>query len=248
MNHTLFISDLHLEPERPDITQAFLHFLRHDAILADKVYVLGDLFEAWIGYDHQQIFNQTIAEAIRDLVDRGVSVFLMRGNRDFLLDDRFAQVAKCQWLSDPSVIQLYGKPVILTHGDALCTQDRKHQMFRKLTQNPRYHPFFLKLPLSWRDKIGRFLRRSSRQHTQTLSDQAMDVTESAVLALMRKHEVPLMIHGHTHRPAVHSLDMGELTGQTAQRIVLGDWESGKSVLIYYENGHYELRKASGVEA
>lgn len=232
MHHTLFISDLHLQPERPDITQFFLNFLNTRATSADALYILGDLFEAWVGSDNNPDFNQSIVQAIRQLTSNGIPVYFMRGNRDFLIGNQFVKETGCQLLPDPSVVELYGTRVLLTHGDALCTQDSKHQKFRKLTQH-RYNFLFLKLPLFLRRKIAQLLRRSSRKHTSQLHYAVMDVTNSAVETIMRTRQVCILIHGHTHRPNIHPLT---IDGEPAKRIVLGDWEKKANVLVFQENG------------
>ncbi len=239
MNHTLFISDLHLQPERPDITENFRSFLKTQAIQADALYILGDLFEAWVGSDDCAEFNQSICQAILNLTQAGIPVYFMRGNRDFLIAHDFIKATGCRILPDPTKIDLYGISVLLTHGDMLCTQDPKHQRFRKFSQNPKYNFLFLKLPLFLRRWIARSLRQASRKHTSQLRDDAMDVDNSAVEELMRSHQVLQLIHGHTHRPAIHSLTIDH---HAAQRIVLGDWEKQANALIYSANGEFQLLK------
>jgi UDP-2,3-diacylglucosamine hydrolase len=157
MRHTLFISDLHLEPKRPDITRCFFNFLQNQAPQADALYILGDFFEVWIGDDEDTIFHRSIIAALKQLTDSGLSVYFMRGNRDFLIGQAFIRATGCHLLSDPTRIQLYGKDVLLAHGDALCTADHKHQNFRKYAQNPAYNRFFLWLPLFIRRAISRLL-------------------------------------------------------------------------------------------
>lgn len=234
MHHTLFISDLHLQPERPDITQFFLNFLKTQAPAADALYILGDLFEAWVGHDDNPDFNQSITSAILELTKSGTPVYFMRGNRDFLIGRQFTYETGCQLLTDPSVIDLYGTRLLLTHGDALCTQDTKHQKFRKFTQN-RYNFLFLKFPLFLRRVVARLLRNSSRKHTRQLNYDVMDVTDTAVENMMRNHYAYILIHGHTHRPNIHSL---MINGQPAYRIVLGDWEKKANALVFQESGEY----------
>lgn len=237
MNHTLFISDLHLQPERPDITENFFTFLKTQAIQADALYILGDLFEAWVGSDDCAEFNQSICQAILNLTQAGIPVYFMRGNRDFLIARDFIKATGCQILPDPSKMALYGVTILLTHGDMLCTQDPKHQRFRKFSQNPKYNFLFLKLPLFLRRWIARSLRQASRKHTSQLSYSAMDVSASAVEELLVSHHVRQLIHGHTHRPAIHALSIDH---QPAQRIVLGDWEKQANALIYWANGEFQL--------
>lgn len=231
MHHTLFISDLHLEPQRPDISAAFEHFLKTQAVHADALYILGDLFEAWIGDDVQSEFTLRIQQAIAALK---IPVFLMRGNRDFLLGQDFAKAANCKLLEDPSRITLYGQTVILSHGDMLCTLDQKHQKFRKYAHNPRYNRFFLALPRWFRQWLARKIRQASRNHTRSTAYNIMDVTSDAVNRLMEQQQGKLLIHGHTHRPAIHPLSSDQY------RIVLGDWHQRGSVLKFSENGNYKL--------
>ncbi len=226
MNHTLFISDLHLQAERPDITARFRSFLE-TAHQADAVYILGDLFEAWIGDDDRSDFNLSILTQLRQLTDKNTPVFFMRGNRDFLIGKAFADVTGCKLLADPSVIDLYGTPVLLTHGDMLCTQDRWHQQFRRLAQNQRYNQFFLMLPLFVRKALAGLIRSASKKHTRVAKYTTMDVVQVSLEQLMRSYGVLKVIHGHTHRPATHSFN---LDSQPATRIVLGDWDQKSSVL------------------
>jgi len=237
VNHTLFISDLHLEPDRSDITAWFFNLLKFDAPKADALYILGDLFEVWVGDDYLPDFNQSIATAIRALSDQGIPIYYMAGNRDFLLANNFAKAAGWQVLPDPTTITLYGKTILLSHGDMLCTDDHKHQTFRKYAQNPKYNRFFLKLPLFMRKWIARRLRNASKKHTSNISYTVMDVTPIAVEQLMRQHMVTQLIHGHTHRPNIHEFT---LNNAPAQRIVLGDWHNHSSALIYYADGRYKL--------
>ena len=231
MRHTLFISDIHLEPQRPDITAGFEYFLKTQAVNADALYILGDLFEAWIGDDAQSAFTRQIQGALAELK---IPVYLMRGNRDFLLGQAFARETNCELLTDPYKIKLYGQDIILSHGDMLCTLDKKHQRFRKYAHNPQYNRFFLMLPLQFRLWLARKIRHASRNHTRNTAYTIMDVTAEAVDQLMQQHQVKLLIHGHTHRPAIHALNSDHY------RIVLGDWDKQVSALKFYENGSYEL--------
>ena len=237
MKHTLFISDLHLEPERPEITQCFLDFLQHQVRKADALYILGDFFEVWIGDDENTPFQRAIIAALKHLTDRGFPIYFMQGNRDFLIGDDFMRATGCQFLPDPTVITLYGKKVLLTHGDALCTADLSHQRFRRYTQNPRARRFFLALPLFIRRAIARGIRKTSQRHTANVSYTIMDVTQSAVEHAMEAHDVLQLIHGHTHKPAIHPFI---LENKPRQRIVLGDWHTQGSVLCYQEDGEAAL--------
>ncbi|MCY1399816.1 UDP-2,3-diacylglucosamine hydrolase [compost metagenome] len=217
----LFISDLHLEAERPDIVRAFLHFLRTRARQAEALYILGDFFEAWIGDDGMDDFQRSIARALHELADSGTRIFLMHGNRDFLIGRAFCREAGCTLLPDPSVIHLDGEPVLLMHGDSLCTRDEAYMRLRRWLRNPLSLFILRNLPLSTRHKLARKLRKESRAQTRMKASEIVDVTPEEVPRLMRQHGVRTLIHGHTHRPAVHDL---QLDGQPAQRIVLGDWD------------------------
>ncbi|MDF3054822.1 MAG: lpxH [Gammaproteobacteria bacterium] len=232
MRHTLFISDIHLENKREDITQCFLGFLKTQAPKADALYILGDLFEAWIGDDNNTPFHQTIMQAIQAL-SMTMPVYVMRGNRDFLIGQEFAKQTGCTLLADPSLIILYGKQLLLSHGDMLCTDDVKHQKFRTLSQNSTYNRYFLCLPLAIRKWIARIIRGKSQQHIQRSDYAIMDVNQDAVVDLMEGKGVDLLIHGHTHRPYIHEV---KLVGCIGRRIVLGDWHEGWNFLMYGEDG------------
>lgn len=235
-HHTFFISDLHLEPAQPAITQLFLRFLAEQAPSGDAVYILGDLFEAWIGDDDLTDYHQNVITALKTLAQR-TPVYVMRGNRDFLLGEDFAKLTGCRLLPDPSVIELYGKEVLLMHGDSLCLEDKRHQAFRRYSQNPRYNRYFLMLPLKTRRFIAQKLRGLSQRNTQNLAPYIMDVCAAAVTEQMHQHQTQLLIHGHTHRPAIHPL---EIDGKSAYRAVLGAWHEYGSALVYRGDGSYEL--------
>lgn len=237
MHHTLFISDLHLEPKRLDITNTFLTFLKQKAQQADALYILGDFFEVWIGDDEKSVFHQTIIDALKQLTENGLPVYFMRGNRDFLIGEAFIQATGCRFLPDPTLIDLYGKKILLTHGDALCTSDYKHQQFRKYAQNPTYNRFFLCLPLFIRRAIARWIRGASQKHTAGMPYQVMDVTQTAVEEQMREKNVTLLVHGHTHRPAIHEFLLDK---KPARRVVLNDWHNRGGALVYKESGEISL--------
>ncbi len=230
----LFVSDLHLEAERPDITRAFLHFLEQRASQAEALYILGDFFEVWIGDDGMDEFQRSIAAALRRLSASGTRIYLMHGNRDFLIGRRFCREAGCQLLREGSVVELYGKPVLLLHGDSLCTRDASYQRLRKRLRNPLSLWLLRNLPLSTRRKLARKLRDASRMRTREKAAEIVDVTPEAVPQVMAVHGVHTLIHGHTHRPAVHQLQIG---GQHAQRIVLGDWDHQGWVLVVDPQGY-----------
>ncbi|MFN3771502.1 MAG: UDP-2,3-diacylglucosamine diphosphatase [Ectopseudomonas guguanensis] len=217
----LLISDLHLEEKRPDITRAFLHFLATRARQAETLYILGDFFEVWIGDDGMTLFQHEIAGALRTLSDAGTRIYLMHGNRDFLIGRRFCREAGCTLLSDPHKVQMGGEPVLLMHGDSLCTLDVSYMKLRRWLRNPLSLLILRNLPLATRQKLARKLRNESRAQTRMKASEIVDVTPEEVVRVMGEYGVRTLIHGHTHRPAVHEL---EVNGQPARRIVLGDWD------------------------
>lgn len=224
---TLFISDLHLDDCRPQIIEQFSEFLSTDARQADALYILGDLFESWIGDDDDAPLALQIADALRSLHDTGVPIYFMHGNRDFLLGTDYASRAGLTLLPDPTVIDLAGKRTLLMHGDTLCTDDIEYQKFRSLVRDRSWQQNFLAKSLDGRRAFAALARGESRQHTSTAKPEIMDVNQSAVVATMHEHGVSRLIHGHTHRPATHGL---QLDGKAAERIVLGDWYEQSSVL------------------
>nr|WP_215730820.1 UDP-2,3-diacylglucosamine diphosphatase [Pseudomonas lalucatii] len=215
------ISDLHLEEERPDISRAFLHFLQTRASQAEALYILGDFFEVWIGDDAISPFQRSVAQALRQLSDAGTRIFLMHGNRDFLLGRAFCREAGCTLLNDPSRVELAGEQVLLMHGDSLCTQDEAYMRLRRWLRNPLSLFILRHLPLATRHKLARKLRKESRSQTAMKASAIVDVTPSEVPRVMAAQGVRTLIHGHTHRPAEHAL---QVAGQPARRIVLGDWD------------------------
>ena len=217
---TLFISDLHLEESRPDITRAFLAFLEQKAAGAKRLYILGDFFEAWIGDDERTPLQEKVAAALRNVSGGGTEIFLMHGNRDFLIGANFCDRAGAALLEDPSVIDLYGTPTLLMHGDSLCTTDEEYQKFRVNMRNPQWQKMVLQRPLKDGQQMARQLREISMAKNQDKEEFIMDVTPGEVVREMEAHGVQRMIHGHTHRPAEHALTAN---GQPAKRIVLGDW-------------------------
>ncbi|OWJ94824.1 UDP-2,3-diacylglucosamine diphosphatase [Pseudomonas sp. A46] len=217
----LLISDLHLEEERPDITRAFLRFLQTHASQAEALYILGDFFEAWIGDDAMTPFHHGIAHALRQLSDSGTRIYLMHGNRDFLIGKGFCREAGCTLLPDPSRVELNGESVLLMHGDSLCTRDEAYMRLRRWLRNPISLFILRHLPLATRHKLARKLRKESRMQTRQKAAAITDVTPEEIPRILREQGVCTLIHGHTHRPAEHQLD---LDGKAARRIVLGDWD------------------------
>lgn len=229
---TLFISDLHLSEERPEIIALFRRFLREQAAQADALYILGDLFEAWLGDDAVSPGMQPVIDELSRLTRNGVPVFVMVGNRDFLLGEQFEKMTGCTLLPDPCVINLYGTDTALMHGDTLCTDDVDYQQFRQQVRNPAWQSAFLEKSIAERIAIAREARAESKLRTQEKSADIMDVNAEAVNSIFRMHGVSRLIHGHTHRPAIHQLNVDDTP---ATRIVLGDWYDQSSVLRVSEN-------------
>ena len=226
---TLFISDLHLEDAQPAITRLLLDFLAAEATDADALYILGDLFEYWIGDDVLTPTAKAVAEALVG-VSRATPVYFMHGNRDFLLGPTYAERAGMTLLEDPTVVDLYGTPTLLMHGDTMCTDDHAYQAFRAQVRQPAFIEMFLGKTVQERIAMAREARDASKAHTGHAAMEIMDVNEEAVRAAFDAHGVDRMIHGHTHRPAVHDRDDGR------QRIVLGAWHEHGSVLRVKPDG------------
>ncbi len=224
---TLFISDLHLSDQRPAITEAFIGFLESEARGAEALYILGDLFEAWLGDDMVLPEYARAIEAMHRLADAGVPLFVMHGNRDFLLGADFAAMSGAQLLPESTVIDLHGTSTLLLHGDTLCTDDVEYQKFRAMVRNPAWQAEVLARSPEERLTLARQFREMSMTEMQGKSEAIMDVNAKAVAAAFREAGVRQMIHGHTHRPAIHDL---EIDGEPARRIVLGDWYDQGSVL------------------
>lgn len=231
---TLFISDLHLDPDRPRITDLFEHYLASDEVRqAEALYILGDLVEAWIGDDDDAELPRRIAAATRAVHDAGVPVYFMAGNRDFLLGEAFAERAGMTLLADGTVHNIQGQPTLLMHGDVLCTDDVAYQAVRQQVRSSPWQAHVLSMPLEARRALAVKAREDSRAHTGSTMESIMDVNAEAVVDTMREAGVTRLIHGHTHRPAVHELTVD---GNAAQRIVLGDWYEHGSVLKLTSDG------------
>jgi UDP-2,3-diacylglucosamine hydrolase len=224
---TLFIADLHLQTEEPAITAGFLYFLRGEARHADALYILGDLFEAWIGDDAPEPLHREIAKEIKALVDSGVPCYFIHGNRDFLLGKRFARESGMILLPEEQRLELYGRPVLILHGDTLCTDDAGYQAFRAKVHQPWLQKLFLALPLFVRRRVAAKMRDGSKSANSHKSMNIMDVNPQAVVNMMEKHHVQWLIHGHTHRPAVHELIAND---KPAFRVVLGAWHTEGSMV------------------
>ncbi len=234
---TLFISDLHIDAHRPGIAAQFLEFLTAEAARAEALYILGDLFESWVGDDAPDIAQSAALAGLKSLTAGGVPCFVMRGNRDFLLGDGFCAMSGARLLPDPLVLTLYGRRVLVMHGDALCTDDGSYQRLRATVRDAAWQAQFLALSIGQRRALADAARAGSRAHMANLADEIADVNAAGVAAVLRDGGVDLLLHGHTHRPGVHSF---AVEGRPCKRIVLGDWYSQGSVL-YWDAGGYELR-------
>ena len=230
---TLFISDLHLQAERPEIGEQFLTFLGGDARQADALYILGDLFEVWLGDDDPNPYYTRMKSALREVVDAGVSTFFMHGNRDFLVGETFARETGVSILSDPVLVNLHGASVLLSHGDVFCTDDIQYQQLRAMTRDPQWQADFREKSIEDRTAIAVEVRQQSLEYGKNLDEEIADVNNDAIVEVLRKYDAEILLHGHTHRPAVHKLDLGE---RIATRIVLGDWFEQGSVVRWDVDG------------
>jgi UDP-2,3-diacylglucosamine hydrolase len=230
---TLFISDLHLEAGRPEIGEQFLDFLNDEAADADALYILGDFFEYWVGDDDPDEYYASIKRSLRAFTDAGVPVYFMHGNRDFMIGEQFAAETGVTILEDPCPLELYGKSVLLSHGDALCTDDVEYQQMRSMTRNPEWQAMMRAKPLDERIAIAKQARAQSQERNKTLAESIMDVNPEAVKKAISDNGVEILLHGHTHRPGIHNI---EVDGRIAKRVVLGDWYDQGSVLRWDEDG------------
>jgi len=229
MAHSLFISDLHLSQDHPLSTELFLHFVAHVSPAAEALYILGDLFEYWAGDDDlNDAYHLRITTALRGLDERGTRIYIMHGNRDFLMDEELGSACNATLLEDPTLLDLYGTPTLLTHGDALCTDDTEYQNFRKQVRNDDWQNRFLSQPLAQRKSQIEQMRSQSETQKSGKQMDLMDVNAKAVEELLRRHGYPRVIHGHTHRPAKH---LHQVDGHSCERWVLGDWDSGKAATL-----------------
>lgn len=235
--NTLFLSDLHLNPDHPNVANIFFALLKREAKQADAIYILGDLFETWIGDDDDSEFNQNITQALKTVTQHGIPIYIMHGNRDLLIGKRFLEASGCRLLKDPTCIDLYGVPTLLMHGDTLCTDDVAYLKFRKKIHHPFVRKIFLMLPLSLRKKIADELRQQSQKHTQQKTFNIMDANVVEIRRVMQQHHVELLIHGHTHRP---SIEYFSLENKLVSRIVLSDWHDNGNILICSANGERRL--------
>jgi UDP-2,3-diacylglucosamine hydrolase len=234
---TLLVSDLHLDPSRPAVTALFLDFLERRARRAEVLYILGDLFEGWIGDDDDAEPGGTVAAALRTLTDQGVPAYFLHGNRDFLLGERFAAASGLRLLPESAVIELAGEPVLLMHGDTLCIDDVEYQAFRAQVRDPAWQAGMLVLPLARRRALAGQLRETSRRAAQQKAAEITDVNLAEVDRVMRARGVRRLIHGHTHRPAIHDWT---LDGQSVRRAVLSDWRDGRGGVLCCEAAGWRL--------
>lgn len=224
MKPWLFISDLHLSPERPDMIALFCRFCTEVASQAERLYILGDLLEYWVGDDDPGPGLETAFDALHALQQQGVAIYFMAGNRDFLVGDRLADRCGMQRLADPTVVDFRGTALLLMHGDSLCVDDEDYQQFRRMVRDPAWQQAFLDKPLQERQAVARQVREHSQQATALKDAFIMDVNADSVARVMNQYQVQYLIHGHTHRPAIH-----RAAGDESVRIVLADW---------YEQGSY----------
>lgn len=237
----LFISDLHLAPERPDIIELFIQFMNKQAAQAESLYILGDLVEYWLGDDDDAAGLNDAFNAMQQQSKNGLKIYLMHGNRDFLMGEKFAQRTGCTLINEPYIATFDKTPVLLLHGDILCTDDLRYQELRKMLRDPAWIADFLSKPLAERKQLAIALRKQSKEETQIKSSDIMDVNSTAVEQAFLDNEVQLLIHGHTHRPAIHN---SEINNKPVKRIVLGDWYSQGSVLEFNNTDDYQLNNFS----
>jgi len=233
---TYFISDLHLQACVAKNCQIFLRFLKQEARDADALYILGDLFEAWIGDDDNTDFAKTIKTALKELTASGVTVYFMRGNRDFIIGERFANETGIHLLHDPSIVDIYGQRILLMHGDLLCSDDEKYQAFRRKAYEPKFQARMRRLPLWLRRLVAAWARYKSKKHTKQTDLTIQDVNQDTVLQYLDVYQTTMLIHGHTHRPALHTFTHN---GQTMQRIVLDTWHQHGHALKIDAQGKLE---------
>lgn len=229
---SLFISDLHLDPDYPATTQQFLTFLAALPADTDALYILGDLFEIWIGDDYIDPAYEPVIRGLQQATRERLPIHLLHGNRDFLLGDRFMQMTGCQLREDPQPLDLYGRPALLMHGDLLCSDDREYQAFRRMVRDPEWQTAILARPVEERLAMARDARSLSSELTRDKAEAIMDINQSTVETFLKQHQVGLLIHGHTHRPGIHEMTVD---GRNVQRAVLGDWHQQGSCLRVTEN-------------
>lgn len=241
MQNVLFASDLHLSPARPDRIDRFCALLARCRAAAGAVYLLGDLVEFWLGDDDEDPVHLRLVAALRDLTAAGVKVAVTTGNRDFLMGAHFCAMTGATLLADYEVVDVHGTPTLLTHGDLLCLKDVQYQQFRKYVRDPARRQQFLSLPLAERRRIATETRSGTQKSMLDKDDFIMDVDEAEVARVMAQYQVRRLVHGHTHRPAVHPL---EVAGAPCERVVLGDWYAGDEVYWATPTGQRLLSAAA----
>ena len=233
---TYFISDLHLERIESPITNIFTAFL-DDLNQNDSLYILGDLFESWIGDDNVSELSQYISDRLLMLSERDISVAIMHGNRDFLIGEDFCKASSIELINDPLIIEINTKKVMLTHGDELCTDDKEYQAFRSVVRNPLWQKDFLNFPISKREKIAGEAKDASKDSKENKAMEIMDVNTDAVFKAFNDREIEIMIHGHTHRPNIHKVSN---EGKNLTRYVLGDWSKNSAIILKWNEAQVEL--------
>lgn len=233
---TYFISDLHLERIESPITNIFTAFL-DDLNQNDSLYILGDLFESWIGDDNVSELSQYISDRLLMLSERDISVAIMHGNRDFLIGEDFCKASSIELINDPRIIEIDTKKVMLTHGDELCTDDSEYQAFRSVVRNPLWQKDFLNFPISKREKIAGEAKDASKDSKENKAMEIMDVNTDAVLKAFNDQNIEIMIHGHTHRPNIHKVSN---EGKNLTRYVLGDWSKNSAIILKWNEAEVEL--------
>jgi len=236
-SETLFISDLHLTLERPEVTRKFITLLQNRAQSAKALYILGDLFDTWIGDDDFSPPIKSVKKALKQLTEQGTPIFYIHGNRDFLIGQRFSKESGVTLLDEYSVIDLYGTPTLLTHGDLLCTDDLPYQEFRRLSHSLTWQQNVLSKPLLLRLLYARWYRLRSYFHKRKKSQDIMDVNQATVKQVMQQYQVTRLIHGHTHRPAIHELEINQ---KKAQRFVLAEWKKEQASLLCWSENSYRF--------
>ncbi|MEY3220099.1 MAG: hypothetical protein RIT27_1456 [Pseudomonadota bacterium] len=236
MAETLFIADLHLDEHHLNTIEVFQNFLTRRVKYSAGLYILGDLFESWIGDDDNNPYIERLKNALKKITSNGVPIYFMRGNRDFLIGQLFAQQTGCQLLEDETIIYLNGKRILLMHGDTLCTKDIRYQQLRKKLHNKTIQQCYLTLPLFIRRSIATYMRQKSHQSTRQKLLEIMDVSQNAVNEIMQKHQVTYLIHGHIHRPAHYQWHNPH---QTFQRFVVDMWNTKGNALVFDEQ-HFKL--------
>jgi len=240
---TVFISDLHLQQNAPEVTQLFVEFMDKCMPSVDALYILGDFFEVWLGDDDCSDFNLSIMNTLQHCTQQGVPIYIMHGNRDFLLANKFAQYTGCQLIPDPHPINLYGTKALLCHGDGLCIADKNYQRYRKIIQCPFTKTLLRTLPLAWRQSIAKKMRQESNSRNKKLNQAMVDIPQSEMQRLLLQYDAELLIHGHIHWPLIEYFPLAD---STACRIVLDDWGPEAKALIYRADGQKSLQSGKSL--